>query len=180
MRKITITFLILLIGITASSQNLTLSQALSVRKKNIAEAEEYLTQKNWSMIGAEAPTPSTYGILSFAFNKSDYDDKAESFISLYYVDENPDENRISIQVHKKEKYNEYINQIKEWGGKIYDSYIEGKVFYKIYQGSTITYIIDSSTQKDNFSSSSTIYGFFIMTNESFNYSKYNRKLKINY
>jgi hypothetical protein len=175
MKKIIITFLILLIGITASSQNLTLSQTLSIRKKNIAEAEEYLTQKNWSMIGAEAPTSSTYGSLTFAYNKSDYDDKAESFMWLYYSDDNPNENRISIQVHKKEKYNEYINQIKKWGGKIYDSYIEEKVFYKIYQGSTMTYIIDSSTQKDNFSSSKTIYGFFIMTNESFKYSKYNKK-----
>ncbi|NLP59410.1 hypothetical protein [Lutibacter sp. B1] len=173
-RKLTI-FLMFLIGNIIYSQNLTLTQVLSVRKKNIAEAEEYLTQKNWSMINAEAPTSETYGSLTFAYNKSDFNDKAESFLWFYYSNENPERNRISVQIHKKEKYNEYINQIKKWGGKIYDSYVEEKVFYKIYQGSTMTYIIDSSTQKDDFSSSKTIYGIFIMTNDSFRFSRYNKK-----
>lgn len=175
MKRILIIILFALIAIPASSQNLSLQQLLTVRKKNMAEAEEYLTQRNWSLINAESPTTDKYGGLSFAYNKSDFNDKAESFLMLYFSDSENYPNRLNIQVHKKEKYNEYIAQIKKWGGKIYDSYIEDDIFFKVYQGSTMTYVISTSTQKDDFSSSSTIYNFFIAENEDFKYTNYNRK-----
>ncbi len=175
MKRILTLVLFVLIAIPASSQNLSLQQLLTVRKKNMAEAEEYLTQRNWSLFSAESPTDDKYGELNFAYNKSDFNDKAESFLFLYFSGSDDYPNRLSIQVHKKEKYNEYVTQIKKWGGKIYDSYIEDDAFYKVYQGSTMTYVISTSTQKDNFSSSSTIYNFFIAENEDFKYTNYNRK-----
>ncbi len=180
MKRKLIIILMILVGIPATSQNLTLSQILSIRKKNISEAEEYLTQRNWSMIKAEAPTSDTFGELTFAYKKSEYNDKATSFISFLYSDN--EGNRITIQINKKEKYNEYISQIKKWGGKIYDSFVKEKVFRKIYQDSTMTYstmtyIVQSSAKKDNFSSSKTIYGISIMTNEAFKYFPFYKKEK---
>lgn len=175
MKRVFTIIIFILITIPASSQNLSLQQLLTVRKKNMAEAEEYLTQRNWSLINAESATTELYGSLSFAYNKSDYNDKAESFLILYFPDSKNYPNRLNIQVHTKEKYNEYIAQIKKWGGKIYDSYIENEKFFKIYQGSTMTYVVKTSTQKDGLSSSSTIYNFFITNNEDFKYTNYNRK-----
>ncbi|CAM1342182.1 hypothetical protein [Tenacibaculum amylolyticum] len=175
MKNILTLILFTLVTIPSISQNLSLKQLITVRKKNMAEAEEYLTLRNWSFISAESATTDKYGGLSFAYNKSKFNDNAESFIWLYFSDSENYPNRLSIQIHKKEKYNEYITQIKKWGGKIYDSYIEDDVFFKVYQGSTITYIISTSTQKDDFSSSSTIYSFFILENDDFKHTKHNRK-----
>ena len=175
MKYILTLILFILVTIPSISQNLSLKQLLTVRKKNMAEAEEYLTQRNWSFIDAKSPTTDKYGGLSFAYNKSTFNDNAESFLILYFSGSENYPTRLNIQVHIKEKYNEYITQIKKWGGKIYDSYIEDDVFFKVYQGSTITYIISTSTQKNNFSSSSTIYNFFLLENDDFKYSKHNRK-----
>ena len=170
MKRILTIVLFVLIVIPASSQNLSLQQLLTVRKKNMAEAEEYLTQKNWSLINAESPTDDKYGGLSFAYNKSNFNDQAESFLLVYFSGSEDYPNRLNIQVHKKEKYNEYVAQIKKLGGKIYDSYIEEDTFYKVYQGSTMSYVISTSTQKDKFSSSTTIYNFFIAENEDFKHT----------
>ncbi|WP_428742040.1 hypothetical protein [Tenacibaculum sp.] len=175
MKKNLILILFASIATPASSQNLSLQQLLSVRKKNIAEAEEYLTKRNWSLINAKSPTSDKYGGLSFAYNKSNFSNKAESFLMLYFSGNENYPNRLNIQIHEKEKYNEYITQIKNWKGKIYDSYIDDDAFYKVYQGSTMTYVISTSTQKDDFSSTSTIYNFFITENEDFKHTNYNRK-----
>lgn len=175
MKKILLPLLIFAISTSLTAQNLLLSQVLDVRKQNLAGAEEYLTQRQWSLVNVKAPESGKFGILGFAYKKDNFSDKAESFITLYYAENENTPNRINIQIHKTDKYNEYINQIKKWGGKLYDSYIEDDVFFKIYQGSTMTYIVDSSTQESDFSSNRTIYSFYIMPNESFKYSSYNRK-----
>lgn len=173
-KNLLLTFFIT-ITTSLTAQNLSLSQILTVRKQNIAGAEEYLTQRKWSLIDVKAPEPRSFGILSFAYKKDNYSKKAESFITLYYSKNKNTPNRINIQVHNTDKYNEYISQIKKWGGKIYDSYVEDGVFSKIYQGTTMTYVVETVTQEDNFSSNNTVYNIFVLTNESFKYSSYNRK-----
>lgn len=176
--KYLLTFLICLsFSANLFSQNLTLSEVLSVRNKSLGEAEEFLTQKGWSFIGAEKPTNKTMGSLNFAYNVSNYDNKAESFILYIYSDYSNASNRLSIQLVNNKKYIEYLNQIKSWGGKMIDSYVKDENIYKIYQGTTITYVISSYVQEDDYYSKKTGYNLLIMTNESFEVSSYNDYVK---
>lgn len=168
------TFLLFFTSISFA-QNLTLSQILSIRKLNIGDSEEYLTQRKWKFFGAEEPKDGYLGQLDFAYNVSTFDDKAESFLTIYYSKYSSTANRISIQVVKEAKYNEYVNQIKAWGGKIIKSYVENDGLHKIYQGSSITYIVSSFTQEDSLYSKKTGYTFLVMTNEDYSYSSYSDK-----
>lgn len=159
----------------AFSQNITLSQVLSVRKLNIGEAEEYLTQRKWKFFGAQKPKDGYLGVLNFAYNVGTFDDKAESFINLYYSEYSSLDNRISIQLVKETKYNEYLNQIKSLGAKIIKSYVEDGDLYKIYQGSTLTYIVSTFTQEASLYSKKTGYSLLVMTNNDYKNSSYSEK-----
>ena len=52
------------------SQNLTLDELISLRKKDLATVEEKLTLKGWSYIRGEEPQIGNLGKATFAFNKS--------------------------------------------------------------------------------------------------------------
>lgn len=52
-----------------------------------------------------------------------------------------------------------------------DSYFEDKEIIKIYQGTTITYVITTSTNKMPLLSKQTVYTIIAMTNEDYSKSK---------
>ena len=165
--KIKIFVALLLFSLTSYSQNLTLDEVVSLRKKNIASVEEFLTAKNWSYIGSNAAQFGNLGNASFAYSKSNYDDKAEAFID-YYFSENTGRRRISLQVHKKDKYNLYLARIKYFGCKLIKSKISDNEKKKIYQGATTTFIIYVKTQSEWYSSATkTIYHFLIIENSDY-------------
>lgn len=162
----TFTLVFILIYSLSFSQNLTLDELISLRKKNLALVEEKLTLKGWSYISGEEPQNGNLGNATFAYNKSTYEDKAESFIKYFYS-EISEKKRIEIQIVKKEKYNLLLGRIKSLGCKLINSNISDGNIKKIYQGATLTFIISISTQKDDFSSTSTLYNFFIIDNSDY-------------
>lgn len=164
MKKIFTLFLIFT-SFFCFSQNVTLNELLSLRKKDVAGVDEYLTTKKWEFIEAEEPGSKSLGMLSYAYKKN-YDDTAESFLNYFYSDYSG-MNRILIQISNKSVLNSYINQIKAWGGKLYNSYVEDGNIVKIYRGSTITYKFLTSIQDNNFGGRQTIYILSIYTNDDF-------------
>ena len=165
--------LILIFFFTVSDvfcQNLSLSQVLKAREMSIGEVEEYLTEKGWKYSDGEEPSKDDLGVLSFAYKVSTINDMAESWI-YYYFSENSEIKRIAIQILNNEKYNEYLNQIKNWCGKMIDSYFKDKEITKIYKGSTMTYVITTSTNDLPLLSKQTVYSIIAMTNEDYIQSK---------
>lgn len=150
------------------SQNLSLSELLSIRKKDIAEVDEYLTAKKWKFINAEEPTDERLGSLTYAYKKNYYDNTAESFLNYFYSDYSGI-SRVSVQIHNNSILNTYINQIKAWGGKLHNSYVDNGDIIKIYRGSTMTYKIFTSTQNNTFGGTQSIYTLIIYTNDDFDY-----------
>ena len=168
--------LILLISIisihNSFSQNVSLDEAISLRKKGLAEVEEYLTSKNWSLISAEDPKDDEMGIANFAFEKSSYNDRAQAFMTYYYSSHSG-RTRLDLQVHKKDIYTGYINRLKALGCKLIKSKIEDNKIIKVYRGKTTTIEISVATQKDSFGSTETAYHFFITENEDSINDEYN-------
>ncbi len=167
-RKIIFLVVIALFNNNCDAQNLTVDQVLNLRTKSLSYIDEYLTTKKWSMISAEEPIDEKMGMVSFAYNKSIYDDKAESFINFYYSSISNLYNRISIQVNKSSNYNIYIARIKALGYKLQKSFVEDGDLVKIYQSSNTTIKVSTSTQKDDFTSTKTTHSFFILTTASYN------------
>ena len=158
--------LTLLISNSVLSQNLTLAQILEIKKKDLGNAEEYLTSKGWEFSDAVEPSDGQLGKATFTYNKSNTSDLAESFLTYLYSDYTGN-TRIDIQVHKKIKYNEYINSIKGYGCKLIDSKIEEGRIIKIYRGATTTFRISSSTSSNFYNEETAIWNIFIVSNEDY-------------
>ncbi len=141
---------------------------------SIGEVEEYLTKKGWKFFGGEEHTNENFGVLNFAFNVG-LIDRAESWIYYYFSDESKTK-RIGIQILNEKKYNEYLSQIKNWGGEMIDSNFKDEEIVKIYKGSTMTYIISTGNAEGVplfGESTQTVYSVLAMTNEDYMQSKSN-------
>jgi hypothetical protein len=166
-KNIGLLFLLMFCSYTGFTQNLTFDEVLSLRKKSFSGFEEYLNIKGWNFLDANEPGKySSLGSVTFTYKKSNYDDKAESFINYYYSDYA--ENRLSIQIVKKDIYLNYLTRIKSLGMKLIKSEIEDGDLVKIYQGKTTTAKLTISSKQEDYSTSSkTTYVFFILTNMDF-------------
>jgi hypothetical protein len=165
--KKTFIFLLFCFSVTNYSQNLTLDELISLRKKDIANVEEYLTTKGWEFLSSNEGIDGAFNKASFTFNKSPYDDKADAFFT--YLNSNiTGRIRVNFQVHKLEKYNAYLARIKSYGCKLIDSSISDGEIKKVYQGATTTFIVSVETQKEKYSSSTkTTYQIFIIDNSDY-------------
>ena len=85
MKQFLLVFAFLLTSNSIFSQNLTLAQILEIKKKDLGNAEEYLTEKGWEFQNAEEPTYNTLGKATFTYNKSEMSDIAESFLTFTTV-----------------------------------------------------------------------------------------------
>jgi hypothetical protein len=142
------------------AQNLSFNQLLELRKKNLGEAEEFLTSKNWEFQEAAEPTSTSMGNATFTYNKSTMSSTAESFLTFMYGDVNLP-NRLSIQVNNKAKYNEYLSSIKNAGFKLSTTTVEDGRLIKIYKNSNTVIKISASTSKNDFYTESAIWRFLI-------------------
>lgn len=164
--KTILAFLFIFSGLMSFSQNLSLDELISLRKKELVDVEEFLTNKNWSLLSAEEPNDNKMGIIVLAYNKSNYDDKAQSFIKYYYSNKSKNK-RLNIQVNKKDIYNLYLTKLKSLGYKILNSKIENGEIIKIYEGKTIIIEITVATQKDGLENTKTYYNFFLVEKDDY-------------
>lgn len=153
-------FITVLISLSSYSQNLNFNQIYTLKGKNIAQAEEFLTSKDWSFTGSEN------GIVDFSYGQTSYGNTAESYISLYLNNLTSNIDWVEIQIVKKEKYNDFINSIKNDNYKLLDSKLsdDGSII-KFYQNNSSTIrikIID--TKKDQIK---TVYLFMIVPLEDY-------------
>jgi hypothetical protein len=166
MNKILLLSALLLITNSVLTQNLTLAQILEIKKKDLGNAEEYLTAKGWEFLEAEEPTFDRLGIATFAYNKSEISRSAESFLTFFYSSYS-DQTRINIQVNNKTKYNEYINSIKGYGCKLINSKVEDGTIVKIYRGATTTFEVTSTTSSNFYYQETAIWHIFIVSNDDY-------------
>jgi hypothetical protein len=166
MKQYLMTILITLFSNSLIAQNLTLSQILEIKNKDLGNAEEYLTLKGWEFLNAFEPTEGKMGKATFTYNKSDSSDLAESFLTYFYGVYSGD-TRIHIQISKKIKYNEYVNTIKNYGCKLLDSKIESGRIIKIYRGATKTFEVSSSTSTNIYNEDVASWSIFIVSNEDY-------------
>lgn len=166
MKKFILTIIISLMSLVLSAQNLTMSQLLELKKKDLGNAEEFLTSKGWEFLEAEEPTYDKLGSATFTYKKSNMSSMAESFL-VYLYSNYIDLTRISIQVNKKMKYNEYINYIKSNGYKLINSKVEDGNIVKVYKGASITFKITASTSTNLYDEQAATWHIIIASNEDY-------------
>lgn len=167
--KRNLTYLFLLISIMVNAQKISLDDLIALRKKDIVAVEENLTSKGWSLLKSSESIDGDFAQVTFAYNKSAYDDKADSFID-YYDSSHLNLKRIKVQVHKTEDYNSLLARIKSIGFKLIDSNVKEGEIIKFYQGATTTIQVKISTDKDESNSTYTIYTLLIVSNTDYEYN----------
>ena len=149
------------------SQNITIDELASLRKKSFGNLEETLSSKNWVYIEGQEADFESMGNATFAFNKKEYDDSAQAFLNFIYDNSENEElcsHRIVLHFFTKEKYNSYINRLKSIGCKLIKSNIQDGNIIKIYQGNTTTFRISIVAEKDVFGTTKTRYELFVIGN----------------
>ena len=139
---------------------------MELKKKDLGNAEEYLTARGWEFSEATEPTYEKLGTATFTYNKSDMSGAAQSFLTYFY-NSFSDKTRISIQVNSIIKYNGYINSIKNYGCKLIKSKIEDGRIVKIYRGSTTTFKVTSTKAQNIYDEETVVWNLFIVSNEDF-------------
>lgn len=123
------------------SQNLTIDELINLRDSNISSVEEFLSGKQWKLIKSEEPTERNFGSIMFAYNKSDYDNSATSFVRYIYSNTSYTR-RIGIQINSLEKYNSYLSRIKQViGCKLISTKINDDGILKVYGCKGITFMV---------------------------------------
>lgn len=166
MRNISTIILLFICVFNVHSQNLTLAEILEVKKKDLGNAEEYLTAKSWEFLDADEPTDETLGTARFTYNKSYMPDFAESVLTFFYSSDS-NKTRINIQVNKKNKYIEYLNSIKGYGCKLITSKVEDGKIVKIYRGATTTFEVSSSITTNLHNEKIVVWQIFILSNDDY-------------
>lgn len=167
MKILFISFAIYLSSIQMQSQNLSIDELSSLRKKSFGNLEEVLSIKNWSFLKGSEETTEKMGTATFTFNKMEYNDEASAFLEFYYDNSENEElcnHKINLQFFDKAKYNNYVSRLKSLGCKLIKSKIEDGNIVKIYQGSTTTFQISIVSEKDLLGTTNTTYNLFIMDN----------------
>lgn len=150
-----------------NAQNITFDELLELRKKNFANVEEFMSSRGWSFTGGEKATSDELGTMNFAYKKSLYNEKAESFFH-YFMDIDDTGCMVNIQLRDKTKYIEYLNRIRALGCKLVDSKFENSAIEKIYKGLTTTIIVSvRNSVKDNSSTIKATYYFTILPNSRY-------------
>ncbi len=91
---------------------------------------------------------------------------AESFLTFFYS-KFSDNKRVKIEVHKKEKYTEYVNTIKGYGCKMISSRVENGRIVKVYRGATTTFEIQTESSENIYNEETAGWSFFIASNDDY-------------
>jgi len=167
MKKSIFLFPIFLIVFVSNAQNLSLSQLLEIKKKNLIEVEEYLSPKGWTFVENDEPIGDFLGYGLFAFGMNQYSGNAQSFLYFFY-NKSLNKIRVNIEFQSNKKYSEYLNAIKGYGCKLISSSVKKGRILKAYQGATTTFIVESSSVESSIlGSASPHFSIFIFSNSDY-------------
>lgn len=159
MKRLLFSIVFVAISLITFGQNITIDQVISFYKKKLPVAEEILAAKNWELTRAEEPGGIMMGTSTFAYEKSEYNNGATSFITFRYGDDGVIET-VYLQVNNTAKYNSYMTRLKAKGYKLEKSQVEDGSIQKIYRDKTMTFLIKSKTSSED-GVTYTIYTFFL-------------------
>lgn len=149
MKRLSILCLLMLFCSVGNSQNLSMSELLSLLNKDIVEVEEYLDVKEgWGFVKAKKIPMETIGNFTdtlihvkYKFCKEKWSEKADMILHCLHSSVS---NSISIMTGDKPQYTIYLNTIKEYDSKLlYTNVDDYGNLVKTYQDKTHTYIIST-------------------------------------
>lgn len=161
-----LTLILLCFTMGLSAQNLSLNELIALRKMGLDEVESFLTKKGWHYKTGESALDEKMGMAQFVYGTDGDFDYAESFLNFYYPPVYG-ENRIGIQIGKRQKATEYLEAIKRFAPSPITTKVENGNLIKIYAGATTTFEFTTTKTTDIFGDDLAFWNLFIVENEDY-------------
>lgn len=150
------------------AQELSTSELFSLcSKKNWDDVNQVLDRKGWIYDESSKGDDDTYSIITWAYNKNEYNNKATAWLH-YFIDDN-NTGRLELVFSNSSPYSKLKNELIKIGARFIKSQIENNEIHTQYE--TTKYIVTLKTAKtndserDNFTSK-TFYKVSIIEKES--------------
>ena len=153
----------LLLSYVGVSQSLGLNDLQNICNKKSSElVNQYLMNKGWEYFDSNKGNTEKYNTVTWAFEKSSYNDKAQGWFHLYTYEGSP--NKINYSVFNKTSYGKIKKSLLSYGYKLKNDLIEDDKIKSIYENSKYRLEITTSKRKDDdFNDRSmTSYGFLLI------------------
>lgn len=164
MKNIYLLTFLLLISLNSKAQNLSLNDLQTICSKNNWEyVNQYLVNKGWEYYSSKKGTSEKYNTITWSLNKSQYNDKAQSWFYLFTYEGFP--NKISMSLFSKNSYLKIQNSLASYGYKLINNDIQDNKIVANYGNKTYTISITTKKRKDTDSYSSdsfTAYEFLLI------------------
>ena len=141
-----------LITFNSFSQNLSLSELLKIREMSNGQVKDYLTSKGWGFLQGTEETEEDYASSFFNYGQ-------DAVIKYSYSTEGIE--LLSIGFRKKEKYSQYLAEIKKIGGALVDSKVEYGDLVEYYKNAILTFKVVTRISENSFGEKSTSYSIII-------------------
>lgn len=174
--------LIILISQTCISQNLKITDLTTLcNKKNWEGVNQNLIAKGWNFYESKKGDSFEYNTITWSFKKDNYNDKAQGWLHLYTIENNP--NKIVYSFFNKASYLVFKNSIAPAGFKLVDNTIEDNELVSTYSSSLFDLNVTTKkiTDDDLLNSSKTGY-VIIISKKQITYQQAQKKSnsKFNY
>lgn len=162
MKNIALIFILSFSIQSCFSQNLSLKQLIEIKEGDISAAKQYLIENNWEFLNEEQPLLREMGYATFAYNRDQLTNTAESFLNFYHS-KYLSTIRVNIQGNLKLKYSEYEKAIEDFGCILIST---GKEV-KVYRGEIYTFKVSCSRNSIDENQEFVPWGVFIISNEDY-------------
>ena len=158
----TLTFLFVL---SAKAQTLTILELMQLSNKPDWESvNTYLVAKGWEYYNSKEGDNENYNTVTWSYEKSYYNDKAQGWFELYTYTGFP--NKVSYQFHNKTTYNTIKNTLATNGFKYIDTDIKDERVISKYANAYFIILLSyiKSEQDDYSDASHTTYLITVIKN----------------
>lgn len=161
MKNILLFILILLFCKNSFAQKLSLSDLQIIcNKTNWEYINQFLSNKGWEYYESEKGSSTKYNTITWSFNKSSYDDKAEAWFYLYTFEGYP--NKISYSVFNKSSYSVIQKSLTSTGYNLVNSEIADNELISNYANSKFILKITTEKREREYEESLTGYEFLLI------------------
>jgi antitoxin component YwqK of YwqJK toxin-antitoxin module len=139
---------------TLAAQGISLSQLQSMAEmSNWEKVNQYISNKGWEYYSSEKGDDEHYDEITWTYEKSYYEDKAEGWFGVYAYDNKPQ--KVTYQA-KKDIIIGIKNSLSGYGYTLKDSKIEDDYLTSTYENSKYIINLKTSSRNEDFAYNSVI------------------------
>lgn len=135
-----------LLALNIKAQRLTLDDLIVVQKADLAELTAFLGNKGWEFHASKLPADNSYGEISFAHSKQEYEEKAAAWIHILFDDSLS--TRVLYQTASREVYQAFQNKVAAYGMEEDSQTVANGSISTAYTGKNYALIVTHTTTDD--------------------------------